>query len=30
MGIKIIKGRDVVQLKEVNSSKIAILDNGER
>ena len=28
MGIKIIKGRDVVQLKEVNSSKIAILDNG--
>src|SRR4030042_4823240 len=28
MGIKIIKERDVVQLKEVNSSKIAILDNG--
>jgi nitrite reductase (NADH) large subunit len=28
IGIKIIKGRDVVQLKEVNGLKIAILDNG--
>jgi nitrite reductase (NADH) large subunit len=28
MGIKIIKERDVVRLEEVNSSKIAILDDG--
>ncbi len=29
MGIQIIKGRDVVQLKKKKGSKIAILDNGE-
>jgi nitrite reductase (NADH) large subunit len=29
MGIRIMKGRDVIQLKEVNGSKVAILDNGE-
>jgi NAD(P)H-nitrite reductase large subunit len=29
MGVQIIKGRDVVRLKEVNGSKTAILDNGE-
>ena len=29
MGVQIIKGRDVVQLREVNGSKMAILDNGE-
>lgn len=29
MGVQIIKGRDVVRLKKVNSSKTAILDNGE-
>jgi len=29
MGVRILKGRDVVQLKRVKQSKIAILDNGE-
>jgi NAD(P)H-nitrite reductase large subunit len=29
MGIQIIKGRDVVRLKQENHAKIAILDNGE-
>ena len=29
MGVQIIKGRDVVRLKEANGSKVAILDNGE-
>jgi NAD(P)H-nitrite reductase large subunit len=29
MGVQIIKGRDIVRLKEANGSKIAILDNGE-
>jgi len=29
MGVQIIKGRDVIQLKEGNGSRMAILDNGE-
>jgi nitrite reductase (NADH) large subunit len=29
MGIRISKGRDVIQLKELNGSKVAILDHGE-
>jgi len=29
MGIQIIKGRDVVQLKKEKDSKVALLDNGE-
>lgn len=29
MGINILKGRDIIQLKKVNDSKIAVLDNGD-
>jgi NAD(P)H-nitrite reductase large subunit len=29
MGVQIIKGRDVLRLKEVNGSKVAVLDKGE-
>ncbi len=29
VGVRIIKGRDVVRLKETNDSKVAVLDDGE-